>query len=161
MPTGTAAREASRFRRTHLCGQLEGNRSPACPHVRSPRGFWNPAPAPPTEPWAGFSLVAEHRTTLDWNAGSFRPRCFRMSSDPIVDALRLAHGLVWQNLRPTTDAATVSQLRDLVHSPSVRSALERSGDTLPAFALREVTRALSDQSQTHGRDHGASSQRSR
>jgi hypothetical protein len=74
-----------------------------------------------------------------------------VSSDRIiVDALRLAHGLVWQNLRPTTDAATVSQLRDLVHSPSVRSALERSSDTLPAFALREVTRVLSDQSQTHG-----------
>ena len=74
-----------------------------------------------------------------------------MSSDRIiVDALRLAHGVVWQNLRPTTPAATVSQLRDLVHSPSVRSALERSRDTLPAFALREVTRVLSDQSQTHG-----------
>jgi hypothetical protein len=74
-----------------------------------------------------------------------------VSSDRIiVDALSLAHGLVWQNLRPTTDAATVSQLRDLVHSPSVRSALERSSDTLPAFALREVTRVLSDQSQTNG-----------
>jgi hypothetical protein len=76
---------------------------------------------------------------------------FYMSSDRIiVDALRLAHGLVWQNLRPTTDAATVSQLRDLVHSPSVRSALERSSDTLPAFALREVARVLGDHSQTHG-----------
>ena len=69
----------------------------------------------------------------------------------VVDALRLAHGLAWQNLRPTTDAATVSQLRDLVHSPSVCcSALERSSDTLPAFALREVTRVLSDKSQSHG-----------
>ena len=73
-----------------------------------------------------------------------------MSSDPIVDALRLAHGLVWQNVRPKTDAATVSQLRDLIHSPSVRFALERSSDTLSAFALREVARVLSDQSQTHG-----------
>ena len=74
-----------------------------------------------------------------------------MSSDRIiVDALRLAHGLIWQNLRPTTDAAKVSQLRDLVHSPSVRSALKRTSDTLPAFALREVTRVLSDQSQSHG-----------
>jgi hypothetical protein len=73
-----------------------------------------------------------------------------MSSDAIVDALKLADGLVWQNVRPTTDTATVSQLRDLIHSPSVRSALERSSDTLPAFALREVTRVLSDQSQTHG-----------
>jgi hypothetical protein len=28
--------------------------------------------------------------------------------------------------------------------------LEHSSDTLPAFALREVARALSDQSQPHG-----------
>jgi hypothetical protein len=74
-----------------------------------------------------------------------------MSSDrTIVDALMLAHSLVWQNLRSTTDAATVLRLREFVHSPSVRSALERGSDALPAFALREVARALSDQSQTHG-----------
>jgi hypothetical protein len=73
-----------------------------------------------------------------------------MSSDPIVNALKLAHKLVWENLRPTTEAATVSQLRDLIHSPPVRSALERSSDSLPAFALRDVARALTDQSQTHG-----------
>src|SRR4051794_18397045 len=30
MPTGMAARKASRFWRTHLCGQLEGGRSWAC-----------------------------------------------------------------------------------------------------------------------------------
>jgi len=74
-----------------------------------------------------------------------------MSSDRIiVDSLMLAHSLVWQNLRPTTDAATVFRLRELLHSPSVRSALERGSDSLPAFALREVARVLTDQSQTHG-----------
>jgi hypothetical protein len=73
-----------------------------------------------------------------------------MASDAIVDALRLAHSLVWENLRPTTESATVLQLRELFHSPSVRSALERSSDNLPALALREVVGVLSDQSQTHG-----------
>jgi hypothetical protein len=73
-----------------------------------------------------------------------------MSSDRIiVDALKLAHSLAWHNLRSKTDAATVLRLRELVHSPSVRSALERGSDTLPAFALREVARVLSDESQTH------------
>jgi hypothetical protein len=74
-----------------------------------------------------------------------------MSSDRIiVDALKLAHGLVWQNVRPTTDATTVLRLRELVHSPSVRSALERGSDAIPTFALRDLARVLTDQSQTHG-----------
>jgi hypothetical protein len=73
-----------------------------------------------------------------------------MSFDPIVDALKLAHSLVWENTRPTTESDTVLQLRDLVHSSFVRSALECSSDSLPAFALREVARALTDQSQTPG-----------
>jgi hypothetical protein len=74
-----------------------------------------------------------------------------MSSDGIIlDALKLAHSLVWENLRPTTDAATVLRLRELVHSPSVRSALERGTDGLPTFALRDVARVLTDQSQTLG-----------
>jgi hypothetical protein len=75
-----------------------------------------------------------------------------MSSDRIiVDALKLAHSLVGQNLRPTTDAATiVLRLCELFHSPSVRSALEHGSDALPTFALREVAHVLSDQSQTHG-----------
>jgi hypothetical protein len=72
-----------------------------------------------------------------------------MSSDRIiVDALKLAHSLLWQNLRP--DAPTVLQLRALVDSPSVRLALERGSDTVPAFALREIACVLSNQSQTHG-----------
>jgi hypothetical protein len=91
-------------------------------------------------------MVAYHSGTPE-----FRPRCLYMSSDRIiVDALKLAHSLTWHNLRPETDAATVLRLRELVHSPSVRSALERGSDTLPAFALREVASVLSDQSQTHG-----------
>jgi hypothetical protein len=73
-----------------------------------------------------------------------------MSFDPIVDALKLAHSLVWENQRPTTEAATVLQLRELVHSPSVRSALARSSDSLPTFALRDIVRVLTDHSQTHG-----------
>jgi hypothetical protein len=85
-----------------------------------------------------------------WNTGVWL-RCSYMSSHRIiVDALKLAQSLVGQNLRPATDAATVLRLRELFHSPSVRAALERSSDSLPAFALREVMGALSDQSQTQG-----------
>jgi hypothetical protein len=74
-----------------------------------------------------------------------------MRSDRIiVDALKVSHGLVWENLRPTTESATVLQLRELVHSPTVRSALERGSDALPTFALRDVAQVLTDQSQTHG-----------
>jgi hypothetical protein len=78
-----------------------------------------------------------------------------MSSDRvIVQALTLAHNLVLvcQNLPPAhlTDASIVLRLRELVYSPSVRLALERGSDTLPAFALREVACVLSDYSQIHG-----------
>ena len=74
-----------------------------------------------------------------------------MSSDRItVHALKLAHSLLCQNLPPLTDAAMVLRLREVVHSPSVRLALERGSDTVPAFALREIACVLSNQSQTHG-----------
>jgi hypothetical protein len=73
-----------------------------------------------------------------------------MSSDVIVDALKLSHNLVWENLRPTTESATVLQLRGLFHSSSVPSALKRSSDSLPAFAVREIMGVLTDQSQTPG-----------
>jgi hypothetical protein len=85
----------------------------------------------------------------DWNA---RVLCalFSMSSDrAIVDAIKVAQNLLWQNLPSThnlSDAATVLRFRELVRSPAVRSALERSSDTLLAFALRAVERVLSDQS---------------
>jgi hypothetical protein len=87
-----------------------------------------------------------------WNAGG-PAVLFCMNSDrAVVYTLRLAHSLLCQNLPPAhlTDGGTVSRLREVVHSPSVRSALERGSDTLPAFALREVVRVLSDHSQTYG-----------
>jgi hypothetical protein len=73
-----------------------------------------------------------------------------MTSDRIiVEALKLAHLLLCPNphLRGT---GTVVRLREVVHSPSVRSALERGSDSLPAFALRGLARVLSDFSQTPG-----------
>jgi hypothetical protein len=79
-------------------------------------------------------------------------RCFPMSYDrAIVDAIKVAQNLLWQNLPPThnlSDAATVLRFRELLCSPAVRSALERSSDMLLAFALRAVERVLSDQSLT-------------
>src|SRR6266516_8225913 len=82
------------------------------------------------------------------------PECVPlMSSDrTIVDAIKVTQDLLRQNLPPThnlTDAATVMRFRDLVRSQAIRSALERSSDTLLTFALREVERVLSDQSRTN------------
>jgi hypothetical protein len=75
-----------------------------------------------------------------------------MSSDRIiVDAIKAAQDLLCQNLPPAhnlTDVATVLRFRELVRSQAIRSALERSSDTLFAFALRAVERVISDQSQT-------------
>jgi hypothetical protein len=70
----------------------------------------------------------------------------------IVEAIKVAQDLLRQNLPPMrslTDAATVLRLRELVHSSSIRSALDRSSDTLLAFALRAVERALCDHSRPH------------
>src|ERR1700745_4004532 len=73
-----------------------------------------------------------------------------MSSDRIiVDAIKVAQDLLLQNLPPAhnfTDAATVMRFRELVRSQAIRSALERSSDTLLTFALRAVERVVSDQS---------------
>ena len=73
-----------------------------------------------------------------------------MSSDrAIVDAIKVARTLLSQNLPPAynlPDAATVTRVRELVHSPSIRSALD---DTLLAFALRAVERVVADQSLTN------------
>jgi hypothetical protein len=44
---------------------------------------------------------------------------------------------------------TVLRLCELVRSPSIRSALDRSSDTLLAFALRAVDRLLCDHSRPH------------
>jgi hypothetical protein len=76
-----------------------------------------------------------------------------MSSDrTIADGIKVAQDLLRQNLPPThnlTDAAVVLRFRELVRSQAIRSALERSSDTVLAFALREVERALCDQSRPH------------
>jgi hypothetical protein len=76
-----------------------------------------------------------------------------MSSDRIiVDAIKVAQGLLSQNLPPShnlTDAATVMRFRELVRSQAIRSSLERSGDTIFAFALRAVERVTCDHSQTN------------
>jgi len=76
-----------------------------------------------------------------------------MSSDRIiVDAIKVAQNLLNQNLPPAhnlTDAATVLRFRELVRSQAIRSVLERSSDTLFAFALRAVERVTSDHSQTN------------
>ena len=66
-----------------------------------------------------------------------------MSSDRIiVDAIKVAQDLLLQNLPPAhnfTDAATVMRFRELVCSQAIRSALERSSDTLLTFALRRLS----------------------
>ena len=76
-----------------------------------------------------------------------------MSSDRvIIDAIKVAQDLLRQNLPPThnlTDAAAVLRFRELVRSQTIRSAVERSSDTVLAFALREVERVLFDQSRPH------------
>jgi len=68
-----------------------------------------------------------------------------MNSDRvIVDAIKVAQNLLWQNLPPRhnlPDAAAVTRLRDLV----VQSALLHSNDTFFAFVLRAVEFVLSDQ----------------
>jgi hypothetical protein len=83
-------------------------------------------------------------TLKHWSSGRL------MSSDrTIVDAVRVAHNILSQSLGPATHAGTVFRLSELVESSSVRSALERGSDTLPAFALRQIAHVLSNHSQTH------------
>jgi hypothetical protein len=76
-----------------------------------------------------------------------------MSSDRIIaDGIKVAQDLLRQNLPAThnlTDAAVVLRFRELVRSQGMQSALERSSDTVLAFALREVERVLCDQSRPH------------
>jgi hypothetical protein len=94
-------------------------------------------------PW-GLSYPLE----IPWPV-SFLP----MSSDRIiVDAIKMGQKLLSQNLPPAhslTDAATVLRFRELVRSQAIRSALEHSSDTFPAFVLREVEHVVADQSKTN------------
>src|SRR5215831_3074256 len=82
-----------------------------------------------------------------------RTLCALMSSDRIiVDTIKVAQDLLLQNLPPAhnlTDAATVMRFRELARSQAIRSALDRSSDTLLTFALRAVERVASDQSRTN------------
>ena len=75
-----------------------------------------------------------------------------MNSDRVFEAaIRASKNLLWRNLPPThnlPDAATVTRVRELVNSPSVQSALQRSSDTFLAFALRAVEHVVADPSQT-------------
>ena len=75
-----------------------------------------------------------------------------MNSGRVIEAaIGTAKNLLQQNLRSThnlPDAATVARVRELVQSPSVRSALQSSSDILPAFALREVEFVVTNQSLT-------------
>jgi hypothetical protein len=96
--------------------------------------------------------TAPHRRWVTTPLGTLEvwPCCFCMSFDSIIiHALKLVHSLACLPSAHLTDAGTVLRLRELAHSPSIRSALERGSDTFPAFALREVARVLSDHSQTH------------
>ena len=76
-----------------------------------------------------------------------------MNSDRIiVDALKVAQNLLWAKNLPSTrnlpDAATVTRVRELVRSPSIRLALQCSSDTFLSFALRAVEFVVADQSLT-------------
>jgi hypothetical protein len=75
-----------------------------------------------------------------------------MSSDRLVEALKMAHHLLRQNLpraRSLTDAATVLRLRELVNSHSLKTALDRSSDTILAFELRKYI-AVGGKMASHG-----------
>jgi len=88
-------------------------------------------------------------------AGKSRVRrafCLMSSDRVIVDTIKMAQDLLRQNLLPTrhlTDAATVMRFRELIRSQAIRLALERSSDTVLAFALRAVKQVISDQSRTN------------
>src|SRR6516165_2910154 len=100
-----------------------------------------------------ISQSSVRKTQLSHVTGTPDPCVPRMSSDRIIiDAIKVAQDLLRQNLPPTrnlTDGATVMRFRELVRSQAIRSALDRSSDTLLTFALREVERVVSDQSQTN------------
>jgi hypothetical protein len=73
-----------------------------------------------------------------------------MNPDRIVEAaIRTAKNILGENLPPThllVAGITVRRIRELVHSPSVQSALERSSDTVLTFALRAVGQVVANQS---------------
>jgi hypothetical protein len=61
-------------------------------------------------------------------------------------ALREAQNLLWPGIavtRSLPDDQTVKAIYNIICRPSVRDAMDRSNDTLPAFALRAVRRVVS------------------
>jgi hypothetical protein len=84
---------------------------------------------------------------------TLRSLFFCMNSDRVIfEAIKVAQHLLRQNLpqwHNLPDAATVLRLRELICSPSIRSALDGSSDTLFAFALRAVERVIFDHSRTN------------
>src|SRR6266511_3191670 len=74
---------------------------------------------------------------------------FPINSNRVFEAaIRALKNLLLQNLLPTLpDTAIVMRIRELVHSPSIQSALHRSSDTFLAFTLRAVEYVVADQSQ--------------
>jgi hypothetical protein len=60
-----------------------------------------------------------------------------MNADRVLEAaVRTAKNILRENIPPThhlVAGITVRRIRELVHSPSVRSALERSSDTVLKF----------------------------
>jgi hypothetical protein len=72
-----------------------------------------------------------------------------MNSDrEIADAIKAAQRLLWHTYDLPDAMKKVARLRKFVRSPTVQSALQRSGDTLLAFTLRAVERVIADQSRT-------------
>jgi hypothetical protein len=75
-----------------------------------------------------------------------------MNPDRIVEAaIRTAKNILWENIPPThhlVAGITVRRIRELVHSQSVQSALERSSDTALTLALRAVGQVVANQSRT-------------
>jgi len=71
-----------------------------------------------------------------------------MHSDRVIaDAIKAAQRLLWHRY-DLPDAMKVVQLRKLVRSPTVQSALQRSSDTLLPSTLRAVELMIADQSRT-------------
>jgi hypothetical protein len=75
-----------------------------------------------------------------------------MGDQRIVEqAIRKAQGLLRDDLpvsRSLPNAIMVERMRELIRSGEVRSALGSSSDTIFAFTLRGIRRALADQSRS-------------
>jgi hypothetical protein len=71
-----------------------------------------------------------------------------MNSDRVIaDAIKSAQHLVWHT-NDLPDAMKVVQLRKLVRSPTVQSAMHNCSDTLLAFTLRAVDLVIADHLRT-------------